>query len=85
MVGPGLQDLYSKAVSRHPTTEAQALGLELNRRDLNVLRRLLNRADFKPLDVARLGLARLESAPGLGESYLSTVLFQHLEAFSIEP
>ncbi|MBK8120338.1 MAG: hypothetical protein IPK39_15020 [Sulfuritalea sp.] len=61
-------------MARHPTTEAQALGLELNRRELNVLRRLLNRAEFKPLDVARLGLARLESAPGLGEKGLAHVL-----------
>jgi hypothetical protein len=40
--------------------------LELNCRERNVLRRLLNRSEFKPQDVARLGLARLESADGLG-------------------
>jgi hypothetical protein len=48
--------------------------VELNRRELNVLRRLLNRAEFMPQDVARLGLPRLESAQGLGEKGLAHVL-----------
>jgi hypothetical protein len=48
--------------------------LELNRRELNVLRRLLNRAEFSPRDVAHLGVARLESADGLGAKGLAHVL-----------
>jgi hypothetical protein len=40
--------------------------VELSRREVNVLRRLLNRPEIRPQDVARLGLARLESAQGLG-------------------
>lgn len=48
--------------------------MELSRRELNVLRRLLNRAEFKPQDIAHLGLARIASAPGLGEKGLQNVL-----------
>jgi hypothetical protein len=48
--------------------------LELNRRELNALRRLLNKAEFGPQDVARIGVAHLESAPGLGEKGLAHVL-----------
>jgi len=48
--------------------------VELNCRERNVLRRLLNRAEFKPQDVARLGVARLESAQGLGAKGLTHVL-----------
>lgn len=40
--------------------------MELNCREANALRRLLNKAEIKPIDVAQLGLARLERAPGLG-------------------
>lgn len=42
------------------------MAVELTRRECNVLRRLLNRAEFRPQDVARLGLGRLDSAEGLG-------------------
>jgi GNAT superfamily N-acetyltransferase len=48
--------------------------LELNCRELNVLRRLLNRAEVRPLDVAQLGVTRLESAQGLGKKGLEHVL-----------
>lgn len=48
--------------------------MELNRRELNVLRRLLNRPDVKPQDVAQLGLARLEAAQGMGVKGLANVL-----------
>ncbi len=48
--------------------------VELSRREINVLRRLLNRAEFRPQDVARLGLDRLESAQGLGVKGLVNVL-----------
>jgi hypothetical protein len=41
--------------------------MELNCREANALRRLLNKAEIKPMDVAQLGLARLERAPGLWE------------------
>lgn len=48
--------------------------MELNCRERNVLRRLLSRAEFRPQDVAGLGMARLESAPGLGVKGLAHVL-----------
>jgi len=50
------------------------VSVELSRREINVLRRLLNRAEFRPQDVARVGLDRLESAPGLGVKGLANVL-----------
>lgn len=46
----------------------------LDRRELNVLRRLLGRAEFQPREIADLGLARLQSAPGLGAKGLQKVL-----------
>lgn len=46
----------------------------LARRELNVLRRLLGRAEFRPQDVAALGLSKLQSAPGLGVKGLANVL-----------
>lgn len=49
--------------------------MELNCREANALRRLLNRAEIKPEDVAQLGLGRLERAPGLGTKGLERVLF----------
>jgi superfamily I DNA/RNA helicase len=48
--------------------------MELNCREANALRRLLNKAEIKPMDVAQLGLARLERAPGLGVKGLERVL-----------
>jgi hypothetical protein len=48
--------------------------VELSCRERNVLRRLLNRAEFKPQDIAQLGIARLESAEGLGVKGLTNVL-----------
>jgi len=48
--------------------------MELNCREANALRRLLNKAEIKPTDVAQLGLARLERAPGLGAKGLQRVL-----------
>ena len=50
------------------------MSVELSRRETNVLRRLLNRAEFTPQDVARLGLDRLQSAQGLGVKGLANVL-----------
>ena len=48
--------------------------MELSCRERNVLRRLINRAEFKPQDIAQLGIARLESAEGLGVKGLTNVL-----------
>jgi len=48
--------------------------VELSRREQNVLRRLLGRADFRAREVAALGLAKLQSAPGLGVKGLDNVL-----------
>lgn len=49
--------------------------MELHCREANALRRLMNKAEIKPEDVAQLGLGRLERAPGLGTKGLERVLF----------
>jgi len=48
--------------------------MALNCREANALRRLLNKAEIKPEDVAQLGLGRLKRAPGLGTKSLELVL-----------
>lgn len=58
---------------------------ELSRREQNVIRRLLNRAEFRPLDVATLGYTRLAAAPGLGAKGLRSVLdWLKAEGFVLE-
>lgn len=60
--------------------------MELNRRELNALRRLLNRAEFGPQDVARIGAAHLELTPGLGEKGLAHVLaWLEAEGYCLRP
>ena len=60
--------------------------VELSRRETNVLRRLLNRAEFRPKDVARLGLGRLESAQGLGVKGLANVLtWLSVQGYDLRP
>lgn len=56
----------------------------LNRRELNVLRQLLNRAHITPGEVAALGYSALARAPGLGAKGLAHVL-EWLRAAGVEP
>lgn len=56
----------------------------LNRRELNVLRQLFNRAQVTPGEVAALGYSALARAPGLGAKGLAHVL-DWLRAAGVEP
>lgn len=72
-------------VDASPDIAFAPMSFELSRREQNVIRRLLNRAEFRPLDVATLGYAQLSAAPGLGAKGLRNVLdWLKAEGFVLE-